>query len=144
MIYRSLFLAFLRGRWEIATNRFIDRLTHLNVKLQSNLAWARTLVPGFPICWHPTQQNLSITMKLLFCWWCRREFGWGVFSYNSVLRFSTGLGIPEELTFQWSASSLSMKSFATVATKAWMSKFRQLPCIAQESGSSSESLKGLR
>lgn len=58
-----------------------------------------------------------------------------------MLTFSIGLGIPEELTFQLSASSLSMKSFATIA---WMSKFHQLPFIAQVSDPSSESLKVLR
>lgn len=44
--------------------------------------------------------------------------------------FSIGLGILEELTFQWFVSSLSMKSFATIATEARMSKFHQFPCIA--------------
>lgn len=70
----------------------------------------------------------------------------GYFSSNLMLRFPTGLGSPEELTFQGFASSLSMKSSAIIALikKAWMSKFSQLPCFGQESDSSSESLKELR
>lgn len=37
MIYRSLFLAFVKKSSEIATNRFIDRQSYFNVKLQSDL-----------------------------------------------------------------------------------------------------------
>lgn len=56
-----------------------------------------------------------------------------------MLRFSTGLGSPGELTFRCFASSLSLKSFAIIAhiKKEWVSKF-QPPCFAQEPDSSSE------
>lgn len=132
MIYRSLFLAFVKKSSEIATNRFAERQSYFNVKLQSNLTQV-----GISLCLSnlltTKQQSLWIT-KLFFCWWWGRVQVCSLFSVPR-LRFSTGLCSPEELNV-FSLSffpCLPINCCATIAVvrAVWISEL-QFPCFAQQ------------